>query len=1039
MSKFSLEKLKGGRGRPSPPAFRFHKDDASMEEVKEEDGGLNWGAEHEASSSGLVNEERQGDGEELVSPMRDRILTKFAKLAPSTTTSGVDRLSRSPSQEGESWLGQVRGRLSGRLDGAIVADSDGTESLLAEGREQNLIKEDIPDLVREEDQRQGDSTEFPHLLATGSRRLSHSHSEATLLDNSPEAQLEKHRPHSQIFDFDNTEFVLQTELESAAQDIPRSSTPETGSATAPSSFTETPTKSRKRFGMPSFLNRRQQQEAPQTQQGSPGKVDVAPAVASGPGGGEASKADTPRRSLKERLMSSYSGRSAPPTPEHKASKADMSLPLQDPFSGLDTTTGEMKMTNEDGSPEHLVLSLNKEDEVMSTPVDDIEVEEGLEVGEELNLTPDPLPEVVPPAPAMPPAPRYQLPPALIDLVNPLLVCLLAVSNFLLPSWLAGFTTGLLVTALAAYWLVTYLHPPVSHSCTPVTASSPIPVHEPPAQVQAWMNLLPHQFHPYDVDTYEVRNTVSVRVTIEHHMLKVEYPEWNIPKRLNTDEVIDPNLKFLFHSDHIDLSTARISLLPDGIAGKRMFSKKYPIEIRQGGLGDRMATLPRRKLRSSEPAATPDSDVEDSFHDVSELEPDDMFKMEVDRADPRVFYLFARADREKEDLYKSLVDAHHFLTDTVLDVARREGAITEGIDRDAKGRETVRERKTRFSDFMARVMDSQKSDLSAPIDSNCLNFLNVFLNRIFYDIHKSEEVKSLLKNRIYNKLLKIKITQWFKTIELTEINMGSCLPRVSKISNVHQTDRGLWVELGVEYNGVASATIETCGLNLGEEDAAGQGSVQLKALLEEEETALPLQSEEREGRKISSRIEAATNSEEEDSAEEDSEDSQELPVDPQAAVLATSANQEGAAGALAASRARWWEVVGNSEIVKSGIKRVSNSDWWKQKTSKKMTLHLEIVSLAGVIVLNIPPPPSDRLWYSFKERPELGLRIVPYYGDVKLGEDNTFFSSAVNKTIEVVVRRLKEEIHKFVLLPNMDDIPIRIMDPFPTSNASNTDE
>ena len=43
----------------------------------------------------------------------------------------------------------------------------------------------------------------------------------------------------------------------------------------------------------------------------------------------------------------------------------------------------------------------------------------------------------------------------------------------------------------------------------------------------------------------------------------------------------------------------------------------------------------------------------------------------------------------------------------------------------------------------------------------------------------------------------------------------------------------------------------------------KGSVQLKALLEEEDTALPLQSEDKEGRKISSRIEAATNSEEED--------------------------------------------------------------------------------------------------------------------------------------------------------------------------------
>jgi len=30
-------------------------------------------------------------------------------------------------------------------------------------------------------------------------------------------------------------------------------------------------------------------------------------------------------------------------------------------------------------------------------------------------------------------------------------------------------------------------------------------------------------------------------------------------------------------------------------------------------------------------------------------------------------------------------------------------------------------------------------------------------------------------------------------------------------------------------------------------------------------------------------------------------------------------------------------------------------------------------------------------------------------------------------------RLKEEIHKFILLPNMDDIPVRIMDPFPSTN------
>ena len=48
--------LTGGRGRPSPPAFRFHTDDSSMEEVKEEDSK---GAEHELSTSA-------GEGHQLV-------------------------------------------------------------------------------------------------------------------------------------------------------------------------------------------------------------------------------------------------------------------------------------------------------------------------------------------------------------------------------------------------------------------------------------------------------------------------------------------------------------------------------------------------------------------------------------------------------------------------------------------------------------------------------------------------------------------------------------------------------------------------------------------------------------------------------------------------------------------------------------------------------------------------------------------------------------------------------------------------------------
>ena len=77
-----------------------------------------------------------------------------------------------------------------------------------------------------------------------------------------------------------------------------------------------------------------------------------------------------------------------------------------------------------------------------------------------------------------------------------------------------------------------------------------------------------------------------------------------------------------------------------------------------------------------------------------------------------------------------------------------------------------------------------------------------------------------------------------------------------------------------------------------------------------------------------------------------------------------------------------------------------------------TYVLQVSSLKGILVLNIPPPPSDRLWYSFKEKPELGLRIVPFYGGEKLGMDNTFFSRAINKIVNIVTHRFEIFIFRF---------------------------
>ena len=133
---------------------------------------------------GLVGEEKSLDTEELVSPVRDRILTKFAKLAPSAATSSssnVERLSRSPSQEGESWLGQVRGRLSARQDCGQAGGAANNQDVLSDGV--GAVLEDLPDMSKDEGEELGDN------LNSSSRRLSHSRSEATFLENSSEVRL----------------------------------------------------------------------------------------------------------------------------------------------------------------------------------------------------------------------------------------------------------------------------------------------------------------------------------------------------------------------------------------------------------------------------------------------------------------------------------------------------------------------------------------------------------------------------------------------------------------------------------------------------------------------------------------------------------------------------------------------------------------------------------------------------------------------------------------------------------------------------------
>ncbi|CAF3493074.1 unnamed protein product [Rotaria sp. Silwood1] len=73
--------------------------------------------------------------------------------------------------------------------------------------------------------------------------------------------------------------------------------------------------------------------------------------------------------------------------------------------------------------------------------------------------------------------------------------------------------------------------------------------------------------------------------------------------------------------------------------------------------------------------------------------------------------------------------------------------------------------------------------------------------------------------------------------------------------------------------------------------------------------------------------------------------------------------------------------------------------------------IEITSFSGVLTLNIPPPPSDRIWVGFPELPGLNIKVTPTYGEKHY---------CYTLLEDFLAAKIKAELKRVVVLPAMDD-------------------
>ncbi|CAH6776314.1 Tex2 [Phodopus roborovskii] len=492
---------------------------------------------------------------------------------------------------------------------------------------------------------------------------------------------------------------------------------------------------------------------------------------------------------------------------------------------------------------------------------------------------------------------------------------------------------------------------------------------------------------------------------------------------------------------------KIYLVPKSLARKRIWNKKYPICIELGQQDDFMSKAQTDRDTCEE---KPPAEKEPASEDLKKP-PQPQEGTKSSQRD-LTLYLFGRTGREKEEWFRRFILASKLKSDLkkppgvsgsksgLLPTHSRHsspsGHLThsrssskgsmEEVMSQPKQKELVGSVRQKvlldYSVYMGRcVPQDDRSPHRSPVQSAESSptagkklpeappseeeeqeaWVNALLGRIFWDFLGEKYWSDLVSKKIQMKLSKIKLPYFMNELTLTELDMGVAVPKILQAFKPYVDHQGLWIDLEMSYNGSFLMTLETKmnltklgkeplveALKVGEIGKEGcRPRVYCLADSDEESSS-------------------AGSSEEDDAPEPSAGDKQLLP------------GAEGYVGGHRTSKimrfvdkitkSKYFQKATETEFIKKKMEEVSNTP---------LLLTVEVQECRGTLAVNIPPPPTDRIWYGFRKPPYVELKARP-----KLGEREV---TLVHVT-EWIEKKLEQEFQKVFVMPNMDDVYIPIM-------------
>ncbi|EFO91423.1 hypothetical protein CRE_12001 [Caenorhabditis remanei] len=278
-----------------------------------------------------------------------------------------------------------------------------------------------------------------------------------------------------------------------------------------------------------------------------------------------------------------------------------------------------------------------------------------------------------------------------------------------------------------------------------------------------------------------------------------------------------------------------------------------------------------------------------------------------------------------------------------------------------------------------------------ISSELVDSINVLATRIFFDFCRDDFWIRQVKQKIQSKLATIHLPYFIEKLELGELKFGTTAPKFTAVYTPKVDEWGTWVDFEMKYKGGIRLVLQT--------------SVNLLKL---QSGSQQVDTEKRVNRWTESiRVTRYSDSD--------------LPESPESSPdedFGAKNNSEGTTKEKTGKKIlSIVERAAQSSLFRKAAKLQAVARLIEDVSTTPLMLNVEVEEVEGPMTCNIPPPPSDRLWYAFRRRPILKLRAVPQVGDRSVD------LSTVSEWIET---KLRQVLEKNLVCPNMDDIILPVL-------------